>query len=124
MHQLINFMSDDLQTIGLKQIGRLIHPDEGVRLGEDFFLIDVSEGKNLEFMNYPFRSDAYFLVYCVRGGIDVEATGLVGKQNLRVRMELGKNGIAAHAVLFLLSGNGGGEQQGCEEKKFFHYELI
>ena len=65
-------MSDDLQTIGLKQIGRLIHPDEGVRLGEDFFLIDVSEGKNLEFMNYPFRSDAYFLVYCVRGGIDVE----------------------------------------------------
>ena len=65
-------MAPQMQNIGIKQVSRLIPHYEGLRLGEDFFLVDVDNGKNLEFMNDPFRADAYFLVYCVNGGLDLE----------------------------------------------------
>ena len=65
-------MAPQMQNIGLKQVSRLIPNYEGLRLGEDFFLVDVDSGQNLEFMNDPFRADAYFLVYCVNGGLDIE----------------------------------------------------
>ena len=65
-------MAPQMQNIGLKQVSRLIPHYEGLRLGEDFFLVDVDSGQNLEFMNDPFRADAYFLVYCVNGGLDIE----------------------------------------------------
>ena len=65
-------MAPQMQNIGLKQVSRLIPHYEGLRLGEDFFLVDVDSGQNLEFMNDPFRANAYFLVYCVNGGLDIE----------------------------------------------------
>ncbi|MBR4166732.1 MAG: hypothetical protein IKR44_02785, partial [Bacteroidales bacterium] len=65
-------MTEELQIIGLQQIFRIIPSSDGIRLGEDFMLIDVANGENLGFMNYPFRADAYFFVFCRDGGLDVE----------------------------------------------------
>ena len=67
-----DFMPEELQIVGLKQVFKQIHPSEGVHLGDDFLLIDVADGENLEFLNYPFRADAYFFVFCREGGLDVE----------------------------------------------------
>ncbi len=68
----IIIMTEELQIIGLQQIFRIIPSSDGIRLGEDFMLIDVANGENLGFMNYPFRADAYFFVFCRDGGLDVE----------------------------------------------------
>lgn len=65
-------MQKELQIIGLKQVSKYIHLDEGMRLGDDFFLLDVESGRGLEFMNHPFRTDAYFLTYCVSGSVECE----------------------------------------------------
>ena len=65
-------MHNELQIIGLKQVSKFIHLDEGMRLGDDFFLLDVENGKGLQFMNHPFRTDAYFLTYCVNGSLECE----------------------------------------------------
>ena len=65
-------MHNELQIIGLKQVSKFIHLDEGMRLGDDFFLLDVENGKGLQFMNHPFRTDAYFLTYCVNGRLECE----------------------------------------------------
>ena len=63
----IIIMTEELQIIGLQQIFRIIPSSDGIRLGEDFMLIDVANGENLGFMNYPFRADAYFFVFCRDG---------------------------------------------------------
>ena len=67
-----DYVNRELKNIDLSIISKLIPQNVGIRLGEDFFLADVSGGKNLGFMNYPFRPDAYFAIFCLEGGVDVE----------------------------------------------------
>ena len=65
-------MSDNLKLIDIKELRRIIPKQEGIRLDDDFMAIDVRDGKNLQFLNYPFRANAYFAVFCQNGGVDVE----------------------------------------------------
>ena len=68
----INNTSDNLKNLDIKEIRKIIPKNEGIRMDDDFMVIDVNDGKNLQFMNYPFRTNAYFSVFCQNGGVDVE----------------------------------------------------
>ena len=85
-------MPEDLKNVDLKEICKLISVRDGIRIGDDFFVIDVTEGTNLQFMNYPFRSDAYFAVYCHNGGVEVE-------------VNLTKYTLKEHSILLCLPGS-------------------
>ncbi|MBR4756926.1 MAG: AraC family transcriptional regulator [Bacteroidales bacterium] len=79
-------MKDELKYIDIKQILKYSSVHEGFNLGEDFFVKDVKSGQNLGFLNYPFRADAYFAVFCKDGGVDVEIN--LKKYSLRKNMLL------------------------------------
>ena len=63
---------ESFQNIGLKQISKHVLPQDGVLLGDDFFIIEVKDTDRFSFLKYPCRSDAYFAIFCKEGTIDVE----------------------------------------------------
>ena len=85
-------MSDRLIKIDLKQIKKRINLREGIHLGDEFFVIEVNNGQGLDFMNYPFRADAYFAVFCVEGSLDVE-------------INLIKYSMKSHSLMICMPGN-------------------
>ena len=85
-------MSDRLVRIDLKQIKKRVNLREGIHMGDDFFVIEVKSGQGLGFLNYPFRADAYFAVFCVEGSLDVE-------------INLIKYTMKSHSLLICLPGN-------------------
>ena len=65
-------MSETLKNIGLSQLKRFLPPGEDIHIGDDFFIIDVKEGGVGDFLRYPFRVDAFLVIFCEKGGYDVE----------------------------------------------------
>lgn len=65
-------MPDSLLNIGLKQIKKLVPAQNEVQLEDDFFIMDVKYSDNLQFLKYPYRSDAYIAIFCKSGQLDVE----------------------------------------------------
>lgn len=65
-------MSETLKNIGLTQVKRFLPPGEDIHIGDDFFIIDVKEGGVGDFLRYPFRVDAFLVIFCEKGGYDVE----------------------------------------------------
>ncbi|MBQ6254706.1 MAG: AraC family transcriptional regulator [Bacteroidales bacterium] len=65
-------MSESFKNIGLSQIKKFLPPGEDIHIGEDFFIIDVKEGSVGDFLRYPFRVDAFLVIFCEKGGYDVE----------------------------------------------------
>lgn len=61
-----------MPNIGLKQIRKLVPAENGIRLGDDFFILDVRYDSSLDFLKYPCRSDAYIAIFCKSGSLDVE----------------------------------------------------
>ncbi|MBR5174993.1 MAG: AraC family transcriptional regulator [Bacteroidales bacterium] len=65
-------MSDTLQNIGLAQIKKFLPPGEDIHIGDDFFIVDINDSSAHGFLRYPFRADAFLVIFCERGGFDVE----------------------------------------------------
>lgn len=65
-------MADSFQNIGLKQIRKLVPIENGIELGDDFFILDVKFSQNLQFLKYPCRCDAYIVIFCKTGHISVD----------------------------------------------------
>jgi AraC-type DNA-binding domain-containing proteins len=85
-------MSDDLTRIGLKQIRQMIPAENLLGLGDDFLIMRVRYTKDLKFMEYPFRSDLFFAIFCDSGSIKAE-------------INLAKYTVTPNTVLICTPGN-------------------
>ena len=85
-------MSESFKNIGLSQVKKFLPAGEDIHIGEDFFIIDVKEGSVGDFLRYPFRVDAFLVIFCEKGGYDVEI-------NLR------KYHIEDHSLTVCIPGN-------------------
>lgn len=65
-------MSETLQNIGLSQIRKFLPSGEDIHLGDDFFIIDITDTRDTGFLKYPFRADAFLALFCQKGGFEVE----------------------------------------------------
>ncbi|MBR1927291.1 MAG: AraC family transcriptional regulator [Bacteroidales bacterium] len=65
-------MREILQNIGLAEIKRVLPSGEDIHLGDDFFIIDIRDASDQEFLRYPFRTDAFLAIFCEKGGFDLE----------------------------------------------------
>lgn len=65
-------MTDYLPSIGLKQIRKMVPVNDGILMGDEFFILDVKYSDSLQFLKYPFRGDAYVAIFCKSGSVDVE----------------------------------------------------
>jgi AraC-like DNA-binding protein len=85
-------MSDTLQNIGLAQIKKFLPQGEDIHIGDDFFIVDIQDSGTQGFLRYPFRADAFLVIFCEKGGFDVEI-------NLR------KYHIEDRSLTFCIPGN-------------------
>lgn len=85
-------MSDTLQNIGLAQIKKFLPQGDDIHIGNDFFIVDIQDNGTKGFLRYPFRVDAFLVIFCEKGGFDVEI-------NLR------KYHIEDRSLTFCIPGN-------------------
>lgn len=65
-------MQKTLPNIGLKQIRKLVPSQDILGLGDDFFMIHVRYNDGLQLLKYPCRCDAFIMMFCNAGEVEVE----------------------------------------------------
>ncbi|MGN0201356.1 MAG: helix-turn-helix domain-containing protein [Candidatus Cryptobacteroides sp.] len=63
---------ESLPDIGLKQLIRLVPPKDVTGADDDFFILHVKYNENLEILRFPCRCNAYILMFCNSGRVEVE----------------------------------------------------
>ena len=63
---------ESLPDIGLKQLIRMVPEKDVIGMDNDFFIIHVRFNDNLMILRYPCRCNAYIIMFCNSGEIDVE----------------------------------------------------
>ena len=65
-------MTGELKSVNLKVVLEAVSTDEKINFRDDFFIMRIKDGQNLDFLNNPFRVDSYFAVYCESGSVEAE----------------------------------------------------
>ena len=63
---------ESLPDIGLKQLIRMVPEKDVIGMDNDFFIIHVRFNDSLMILRYPCRCNAYIIMFCNSGEIDVE----------------------------------------------------
>ena len=65
-------MKDTLQNVGFEQIRKFLPPGEDISSGNDLLIVDVRQHDPGSFIDSPFRTDAFLVIFCEKGGFDIE----------------------------------------------------
>ncbi|MGN1214972.1 MAG: helix-turn-helix domain-containing protein [Candidatus Cryptobacteroides sp.] len=63
---------ESLPDIGLKQLVDIVPPEDVTGVDDDFFIFHIRNNGNLEILKYPCRCNAYMIMFCNSGQVEVE----------------------------------------------------
>ncbi len=65
-------MANSVQKLGLGQLYEFVPVHGGIALDNDFLIMDVSYTDTHPFREFPYRSNAYFVLFCKSGHLSIE----------------------------------------------------